>query len=97
MIHPESAPKLLTPLALKARILDGIGVEELVLIEFNKEFAHMSAEDFVRTILIEKLGATHVSVGENFRFGFKAQGDPAFLASFDEFETRVVPLVEAGR
>jgi riboflavin kinase/FMN adenylyltransferase len=35
-----------------------------------------------------------VSVGENFRFGFKAQGDPAFLASFDEFETRVVPLVE---
>jgi riboflavin kinase/FMN adenylyltransferase len=94
VIHPESAPKLLTPLALKARILDGIGVEELVLIKFDEEFAHMSAEDFVRTILIEKLGATHVSVGENFRFGFKAQGDPGFLASFDEFETRVVPLVE---
>ncbi len=94
VIHHDAAPKLLTPLPLKARILEGIGVHEMVLIEFNDEFAHMSAEDFVRKILIEKLGATHVSVGENFRFGFKAQGDPAYLRSFDEFETRVVPLVE---
>lgn len=96
VLHPDAAPKLLTHLPMKARILEGIGVEELVLIEFNSDFAHMPAEDFVRQILIEKLGATHVSVGENFRFGFKAQGDPAFLASYDEFETRVVPLVEEG-
>jgi riboflavin kinase/FMN adenylyltransferase len=96
VLHPDAAPKLLTPLSLKAKILERIGVQELVLIEFNTELAHMPAEDFVRKILIERLGATHVSVGENFRFGFKAQGDPEFLASFDEFETRVVPLVEQG-
>lgn len=94
VIKPEAAPKLLTPPAIKARLLEDLGVKELVLIEFNEEFAHMSADDFVQQILIDKLGASQVSVGENFRFGFKAQGDPAFLAARDEFETRVVPLVE---
>ncbi|MGK2879204.1 MAG: bifunctional riboflavin kinase/FAD synthetase [Solirubrobacterales bacterium] len=96
VLRHDAAPKMLTPLVLKARLLEQIGVEELVLIEFNKDFAQMSAEDFVRKILIGQLGATHVSVGENFRFGARAQGDPAYLGQFDEFETSVVPLVESG-
>ncbi|MBJ7459348.1 MAG: bifunctional riboflavin kinase/FAD synthetase [Thermoleophilaceae bacterium] len=96
VLRHDAAPKMLTPLVLKARLLEQIGVEELVLIEFNKDFAQMSAEHFVRKILIEQLGATHVSVGENFRFGTRAQGDPAYLAQFEEFETSVVPLVESG-
>ncbi len=94
VLRHDAAPKILTPLPLKARLLEELGVEEMVLIEFSKEFASMPAEDFVRGVLIEKLGATHVSVGENFRFGAKAQGDPSYLATFDEFETTVVPLVE---
>jgi riboflavin kinase/FMN adenylyltransferase len=96
VLRHDAAPKLLTPLALKSRLLEQLGATEMVLIEFNKDFAQMPAEDFVRKILIEKLGATHVSVGENFRFGAKAQGDPAYLATFDEFETTVVPLVESA-
>lgn len=96
VIHPEAAPKLLTSLALKARILEDIGVQELVVIPFDDEFAQIDPEDFVRQILIERLAATHVSVGENFRFGFHAKGDPALLASHEEFETRVVELVEQG-
>lgn len=96
VLRHDAAPKMLTPLTLKARILEQMGVEELVLIEFNKDFAQMPAEEFVQTVLIDRLGATHVSVGENFRFGAKAQGDPAYLAQFDQFETTVVPLVESG-
>lgn len=96
VLKHDAAPKILTPLPLKARLLEELGVEEMVLIEFSKEFASMPAEDFVRNVLIAQLGATHVSVGENFRFGAKAQGDPAYLATFDEFETSVVPLVEAN-
>jgi riboflavin kinase/FMN adenylyltransferase len=45
-------------------------------------------------VLVNKLGATRVSVGENFRFGHRAAGDPALLKADDRFETRVVPLVE---
>lgn len=96
ILNPDATPKLLTPLSLKARILEGIGVEELVLLDFTRELASMPAEEFVQSILIDRLGATHVSVGENFRFGFKAQGDPQFLSGFDQFETAIVPLVENG-
>ncbi|MBJ7347643.1 MAG: bifunctional riboflavin kinase/FAD synthetase [Thermoleophilaceae bacterium] len=94
VIHPDAAPKLLTPLHIKARLLESLGVVETVVIPFDDTFAHMDPHEFVREILIERLDAKHVSVGENFRFGFHAQGDPALLSSYKEFETRVVPLVE---
>lgn len=96
VLKHDAAPKTLTRLPLKARLLEEIGVKEMVLIEFSPEFAAMTAEEFVQKVLIDTLGATHVSVGENFRFGKQASGDPEFLAKFDEFETTVVPLVENG-
>jgi riboflavin kinase/FMN adenylyltransferase len=69
-------------------------VDELVTIPFDREFASKSAEEFVQDVLVDRLGAAEVSVGENFRFGKGAKGDPELLRSRDEFETRVVPLVE---
>jgi riboflavin kinase / FMN adenylyltransferase len=94
VINPASAPKLLNPSRIKADLIAGLGVEELVTIPFDRDFASKSAEEFVQEVLVERLGAERVSVGENFRFGKKAQGDAAFLGSRPEFETRVVPLVE---
>jgi riboflavin kinase/FMN adenylyltransferase len=94
ILHPAALPKLIMPFAVKRDVIEGLGVEELVVIPFGEEFAHRSAEDFVEHVLIEKLGATKVSVGENFRFGAKAKGDPGMLGAREEFETRVVPLVE---
>jgi riboflavin kinase/FMN adenylyltransferase len=94
VINPASAPKLLNPQRVKADLIAGLGVEELVTIPFDREFASKSAEEFVEEVLVQRLGAEHVSVGENFRFGKKATGDAAFLSSRSEFETRVVPLVE---
>src|SRR5262249_58381306 len=61
---------------------------------FDKEFMKIPAEEFISRILIEQLGAKRVAVGENFRFGAKARGTPEMLAGRDEFETRIVPLVE---
>jgi len=94
ILHPAALPKLIMPFSVKRDVIDGLGVEELVVIPFDREFAQRSAEDFIEHVLIERLGATKVSVGENFRFGAKAKGDPQMLAARDEFETRVVPLVE---
>jgi riboflavin kinase/FMN adenylyltransferase len=94
ILHPAALPKLIMPFSVKRDVIDGLGVEELVVIPFDREFAHRDAEDFIEHVLIERLGATKVSVGENFRFGAKAKGDPEMLASREEFETRVVPLVE---
>jgi riboflavin kinase/FMN adenylyltransferase len=94
VIHPAALPKLIMPFGVKRDVIEGLGVRELVVIPFDAEFAKRSAEDFIEHVLIEKLRAETVSVGENFRFGAKAKGDPAMLAARSEFETRVVPLVE---
>jgi riboflavin kinase/FMN adenylyltransferase len=94
ILHPAALPKLIMPFEVKRDVIDGLGVEELVVIPFDREFATRSAEDFIEHVLVERLGAARVSVGENFRFGARARGDPAMLAAHPEFETRVVPLVE---
>jgi len=94
VLHPAALPKLIMPFEVKRDVIDGLGVDELVVIPFDAEFAKRSAEEFVEGVLIERLGAERVSVGENFRFGAKAKGDPAMLAAESAFETRVVPLVE---
>jgi riboflavin kinase / FMN adenylyltransferase len=94
IIHPEAAPKLIMPGDVKRDVIDGLGVDEMVVIPFDKEFSQIPAEGFIEQVLIDRLGAKRVSVGENFRFGAKAKGTPEMLAGRGEFETRVVPLVE---
>ena len=96
VIHAEAAPKLIMPFEVKRDVIDGLGVSELVVIPFDREFSQIPAEEFIDRIVVEQLGAKRVSVGENFRFGAKAKGTPEMLADRDEFETRVVPLVEVG-
>jgi riboflavin kinase/FMN adenylyltransferase len=94
VIHPEAAPKLIMPFSIKRDVIEGLRVEELVVIPFDHEFSTIPPDEFIDRVLVETLGAEQVSVGENFRFGAKAAGDPELLASREEFETRVVPLVE---
>ena len=96
VIHPEAAPKLIMPFDIKRDVVEGLEVAELVVIPFDREFAQIAPEDFCRRVLVERLGAERVSVGENFRFGARAKGTPELLAERPEFETMVVPLVEAG-
>ncbi len=96
VIHPEATPKLISTFPVRRDLIAGLGVEELVVIPFDKSFSSQSAEDFVQHVLLDRLGAAAVSVGENFRFGKGARGTPEFLSSHEGFETRVVPLVEAA-
>jgi riboflavin kinase/FMN adenylyltransferase len=94
VVRPSAAPKLLTSLEVKAELVAGLGVEEMVVIPFDEGFAHQSPQDFIEHVLVERLHVTRVSVGENFRFGHRAAGDTTMLAADGRFETRVVPLVE---
>ena len=93
VLHPEATPKLIASLDVKRDLIAGLGVEEMVVIPFDRGFSEQSAESFVSEVLIERLGARRVSVGENFRFGKGARGTADFLRAYSEFETRVVPLV----
>jgi riboflavin kinase/FMN adenylyltransferase len=94
VIAPGREPKLLTTLQRKSELIGELGVDELVVVPFDAEMAAVSAEDFVEDVLVRRLGATHVSVGENFRFGHLALGDAELLGADGRFETRVAPLLE---
>lgn len=94
VIRPEAAPRLLTSLEVKADLISTLGVGELVVIPFDDRFAQQTPQEFIDHVLVERLRANQVSVGENFRFGHRAAGDPGLLQADERFETRVLPLVE---
>lgn len=94
VVAPGAVPKLLTTLERKAELVGDCGVQELVVIPFDKEFASRSAQAFIDDVLVGTLQATQVSVGENFRFGHKASGDAELLRADGRFETRVATLLE---
>jgi len=95
VVRPGAAPKLLTSLEAKAELISELGVRELVVIPFDKTFAAQSAAEFIDDVLVGRLQATHVAVGENFRFGHGAEGDTRLLAADGRFVTKVVTLVES--
>ena len=98
--HPSAvlvsrgAPPLLTTLERKAQLVAGLGVAELVVVPFTEELAAEPPEQFIDEVIVGALGAATVAVGENFRFGHRAYGDPALLQADGRFETRVEPLLE---
>jgi riboflavin kinase / FMN adenylyltransferase len=94
VVAPQHTPKLLTSLSRKAELISSLGVEELIVIPFDADFAMRSADEFIEDVLVGALGATQVAIGENFRFGHKAQGDPQLLAADARFATVVHPLLE---
>jgi riboflavin kinase/FMN adenylyltransferase len=93
-VHPASAPRLLTSLQRKAQIVGGLGVPELIVVPFDAQFAGRGAQEFIDDVLVQRLGATHVAVGQNFRFGSCAAGTTDMLEADDRFTTRVVPMFE---
>ena len=94
VVQPGAGPRLITDLRRKAQLVESLGVQELVVIGFDREFAARSAQSFVDDVLVGALSATHVSVGENFRFGHKALGEAELLRADERFETRIVELLE---
>ena len=94
ILAPDRAPGLLTATERKAELVEGLGVQEMVVIPFDRSFSAQTGQEFIDAVLIERLGATEVRVGENFRFGKEAGGDAALLSSQPSFETIVVELLE---
>src|SRR4029077_20561886 len=94
VVAPQHTPKLWTALDVKAELIAQLGVEELIVIPFDADFAARSADEFISDVLVGALGAERVAIGENFRFGHKAQGDPLLLSRDSRFQTAVHPLLE---
>jgi riboflavin kinase/FMN adenylyltransferase len=72
-LRPEAAPKLLTPLDERLRLLKDTGIDAVVVLRFDSSLAGLSAREFVRGILVESLGVVALHEGGNFRFGHRAE------------------------
>jgi riboflavin kinase/FMN adenylyltransferase len=94
VLRPEEPPKLLTTTAVKAALIERLGVDEMIVIPFTRELSVVEPGAFCEDVLAGRLGARHVSVGENFRFGHGAAGDADLLRGRQEFETEIVALVQ---
>ncbi len=97
VLRPRSAPRMLTSLDRKAELLGGLGIDELIVVRFDREFARLAPEAFCRAVLSDHLGAKAVFVGGNFRFGHEGAGTSTDLAEYGAahgFRVRPVPLVK---
>jgi riboflavin kinase/FMN adenylyltransferase len=96
VIRPGTHPPFLCTLRRRSQLLAGLGVDAVCVIAFTLEFSRLGPDEFVRAVLVDRLHAAAVVVGENFRFGHKAAGDVALLAELGEkyeFTAEGVPLL----
>lgn len=96
---PDAAPSRLTSLREKLEILRALGVAHAHVCRFTKGFAALSADDFVRRILVDGLKARYILIGDDFRFGAKRAGDFDMLLAYGEkygFKAEAMHTVEAA-
>ncbi|MBZ5578427.1 MAG: bifunctional riboflavin kinase/FAD synthetase [Acidobacteriia bacterium] len=96
VVAPERAPKLLTTPERRSELMCGLGVEQVLILPFTRELAQLSPEEFVRQLLVERLRARAVLVGDNFHFGHRQAGNVKVLADLGRklgFETETIPSV----
>src|SRR5512143_2384285 len=82
VLSPGSEPRLLTTVQRKAELIAACGIDVLVLLPFDRDFSLITAEDFVRDVLVHGVHARHAVMGANFTFGFKAFGTMDNLPEF---------------
>lgn len=81
VLHPESAPPLLQTLDQRLANLDVLGIEQTIVIKFDRDFSSQPAEDFLRNIIRDRLHAKEVYLGKGFAFGKERGGNIELLRS----------------
>jgi len=80
VIAPERTPTQLINVKDRIQLLKKAGATAVEVVNFNKEFSQLSPDQFIEDILVGRFAAEHVVIGENFNFGYKAQGTPKYLS-----------------
>lgn len=99
VVRPGSEPLRLTDSAKQAELLQGLGVDYLLLLTFDEDRAEESAEDFITGLLVRTLGTRRIFVGADFHFGKGRRGDLPMLQTFGKtygFSPGVIPLSVVG-
>jgi riboflavin kinase/FMN adenylyltransferase len=96
VLRPGDHPKLLSSSAQKLRLLEEMDVDMVLMAHFDEEFSRIPADSFVEDMLIGRLQAQEVVLGENFRFGKGGEGDVGFLSRIGprhRIEVTAIPLL----
>ena len=94
LFQADAPPFRLTPFRSKARLLADLGVDCLTSLRFDRKVSQQPAEDFIKTVLVEGLGARHVIVGYDFVFGHRRAGNAAMLQEFGDRHNFIVSVLE---
>lgn len=96
--HPQGKESIYS-LQHRLRLIAGFKIDVCIVINFTGHFARISAHNFIKNILVGKLGCRHLYIGENFRFGNGAVGDLKFLKAFSKayhFQLKAFKVVKSG-
>jgi riboflavin kinase/FMN adenylyltransferase len=96
VLFPKMAPPFITSHRLKLDLIASCGIDATLVIPFSREFAQMSAREFVEVILVEKIGTRAIVVGNDYRFGHSREGDIPYLRQLGEkygFEVEIVTAI----
>lgn len=99
IVAPERAPKLITTPEQRVERFAQIGLDAVLILPFTDALRNLTPQEFVEQVLVDRLGAVHVVVGRNFRFGRRHAGDIETLAELGRrcgFETEAAPEVRLG-
>ncbi|MEO8887437.1 MAG: bifunctional riboflavin kinase/FAD synthetase [Mucilaginibacter sp.] len=95
ILHPEDESiKLINTINEKAQLLEQLGVDHLIITPFSRDFSNQTAEDYIRDILVNKIGTKKIVIGYDHRFGKDRQGglnDLLQLAPVYNFEVIEIP------
>lgn len=84
VMRPGNGPALITPISQKLTLIDAAGIDVIFCVPFTRQFAAVSAEEFVRDILVGRIGIKEIVVGYDYTFGHKRLGDIGLLQRMGE-------------
>lgn len=93
VVKPGNGPPLITPVEQKLKLIAAAGIDVVLCLTFNREFAAISANDFVVELLVKKIGVKEIVVGYDYSFGSRRQGNINFLKKMGDelgFKVHVV-------
>lgn len=97
ILSPKSFIPILTPFKMKIKFIEETGIKTVLCINFSSAFSEISPQDFIKTILVEKLNVRKVIIGYNYHFGKDQKGDVKTLleaGKFFNFETEVIEALK---
>ncbi|SKB86141.1 bifunctional riboflavin kinase/FAD synthetase [Daejeonella lutea] len=95
ILHPEDkAIKLITTMQEKAERLEALGIDHLIITPFTRDFSNLSPQEYIRKVLLDKIGTKHIVIGYDHRFGKDREGGLEHLQKFSsdfKFEVEEIP------